>query len=730
MKSTRIFYIFFLLFPVFELFSQNCTPQSKFSAEVPYVTASTFSVQLSSLPNAFDVFYDQHDVDDVYNMMRQCNQQMGIELAKVDKERRTKIAQINDLLEYGDIFTIRNAIQQLEKDKAETLANLDKSLTENAPRGLFLVLLKDINIVDKLKLQSAALAAIGPYAVNTLRGTRIERITKVVDLVAVEDLINSYTSGQTVPVGGALYDPVDFKNHYYLYLARIDVKLLKKSLDATQSVAQGSPYVFNLELDTDYESALLAKGVIRDHIDDIKKLAQEYQKIIVDENALTLETSERVSRETEDKVKRYNAQIVQKKLDLRSRAEKIKSFCNSLGLPFDSINPDKSATAAKTRLLAGIAEIEKRRLDIQDREIFTLSKPEKGDATIDPLPEIAAKIAAAGKKLEGQAGLSFEVEEFVKVRNLQTEEAFSSNKVKYVRRLQRVWAFPVGGSSNDFEVHIFGQCISVRGWDTLPPMPSGMVLVKGGTFTMGCSYEQAGDCRNDELPVHKVTLSDFYIGKTEVTVAEFKEFMDKSDYLTDAEKEGNSYVYNGSTWELKNGVSWRCDASGKSRPSSDYNHPVIHVSWNDAVAYCQWFSEKTGKSYRLPTEAEWEYAARGGKSTKNTKYAGSDDVGEVAWYSPNTNDTGTKAVGQKKPNELGLNDMSGNVWEWCADWYADKYTESSQTNPTGLGSGSFRVLRGGSWDYDAGDCRVSSRISHAPEYRLGNYGFRLCSSPQ
>ena len=178
MKIIQRLYIFLFLFPIADLNAQNCIPQSKFSAEVPNVTESSFSRQLNALPNAFDVFYHQNDIDAVYNMMRQCNQQMGIELATVDKQRRAKITQINDLLEYGDIFTIKNAILQLEKDMAETMANLDKSLSENAPRGLFAVLLKDITTTDKLKLQTAALAAIGPSAVNALRGTHIERITK------------------------------------------------------------------------------------------------------------------------------------------------------------------------------------------------------------------------------------------------------------------------------------------------------------------------------------------------------------------------------------------------------------------------------------------------------------------------------------------------------------------------------------------------------------------------
>jgi formylglycine-generating enzyme required for sulfatase activity len=213
------------------------------------------------------------------------------------------------------------------------------------------------------------------------------------------------------------------------------------------------------------------------------------------------------------------------------------------------------------------------------------------------------------------------------------------------------------------------------------------------------------------------------LGQYEVTVREFKAFIDATNYQTDAEKKGISFISNDIEWEEKNGVNWRHDKAGKLRPTAYYNHPVIHVSWNDAVAYCEWLSGKTGKKYRLPTEAEWEYAARGGQQSKHYKYAGSDELGDVAWYNENSG-MKTHMVGGKKANELGLYDMSGNVLEWCQDWYGD-YSSASQTNPTGASTGTRRVLRGGSWGYPDWNCRVSYRYFNSPTYRNINLGFRL-----
>ena len=274
------------------------------------------------------------------------------------------------------------------------------------------------------------------------------------------------------------------------------------------------------------------------------------------------------------------------------------------------------------------------------------------------------------------------------------------------------------------------------------------VLVKGGTFTMGCTKEQGGDCQSDEKPAHKVTLPDFYIGRTQVTVAQFAAFVEDSGYRTEAEQGDGSYIWKGSEWAKTKGVNWRCDEKGKPRPKEAYGHPVIHVSWNDAVAYCEWLSGKKGGNFRLPTEAEWEYAARGGAQSKGFKYAGSNNLDEVAWFWENSgdkplsgewkaerlyeNNCRTHPVAQKKSNELGLYDMSGNVWEWCADdWYGDYKGAPTDGSAwvDGPQRGSHRVLRGGSWSRIAGDCRVSYRDSSIPGGRGVNGGFRVALVP-
>lgn len=253
--------------------------------------------------------------------------------------------------------------------------------------------------------------------------------------------------------------------------------------------------------------------------------------------------------------------------------------------------------------------------------------------------------------------------------------------------------------------------------------PDNMKLIRGGTFQMG-----SADGSDDEKPVHSVTLSDFYLGIYEVTVAEFKTFIDATGYRTDADKEGTSRVYT-DTWKDQSGVNWKYDTRGNLRPSSESNHPVVHVSWNDAVEYCKWLSKKTGKTYRLPTEAEWEYAAGGGANNR-TKWAGTSDENNLGRYANYTgNQDGhalTAPVGRLQVNTLGLYDMSGNILEWCSDWYKSDYYQSSPvSDPAGPESGSFCALRGGSWSGNPRHCRVADRNYAAPENRFFDSGFRL-----
>jgi len=272
-----------------------------------------------------------------------------------------------------------------------------------------------------------------------------------------------------------------------------------------------------------------------------------------------------------------------------------------------------------------------------------------------------------------------------------------------------------------------------------------MVLVKAGSFQMG---DESGELWEGTRPVHQVILNyNFWIGKYEVTFAEYDIF---------------------------------CEESGKP-PANDQGwgreeRPVVNVTWRDAIAYCNWLSEKENfqpayneagelldfngnvttditrvDGYRLPTEAEWEYAASGGHEAvpipPRFLFSGSDDIDEVAWYFENSGDemifTGTpltvdysshgaakiqgkstQPVGQKKPNELGIYDMSGNVWEWCHDWYGE-YTVGEKVNPIGADFGHLRVMRGGSWIFGANDCRVGNRLYRPPHEKIFRLGFRF-----
>ena len=258
-------------------------------------------------------------------------------------------------------------------------------------------------------------------------------------------------------------------------------------------------------------------------------------------------------------------------------------------------------------------------------------------------------------------------------------------------------------------------------------MPPEMVFVQGGTFEMGCTPEQT-NCASDESPVHEVTLTDFYIGKYEVTQAQWAAIV--------PEYSPNYNFGQGDT------------------------HPAYRISWYDAVTFCNRLSQQEGytpvyyadpgftqvydalddgsgtvywdptaNGYRLPTEAEWEYAARGGAQSEGYQFSGSANINEVAWYAGNDNSQ-SEPAGTKAPNELGVYDMSGNVFECCWDWYSSGYYDYSPgCTPLGPTGGSLRVQRGGSWNFSAPFCRVAYRIINSPGNRLGYYGFRLSRTP-
>ena len=262
-------------------------------------------------------------------------------------------------------------------------------------------------------------------------------------------------------------------------------------------------------------------------------------------------------------------------------------------------------------------------------------------------------------------------EELAKITEVSYSNGVSSNKNKVEEELAKIT-----------------EASYSKGILTVNGIKYNMVRVEGCTFRMGATSEQDCDAYDIEEPVHSVTLSSYYIGKTEVTQALWKAVM----------------------------------GSNPSKFKGE-NLPVENVSWDDCQVFVRKLNSLTGQNFRLPTEAEWEFACRGGNNSLGYKYSGSDNIDNVAWFDCNSGRK-THFVATKSPNELGIYDMSGNVWEWCSDWY-DKYSSGAQANPKGPESGSCRVFRGGGWGSYAGYCRSSNRGYNTPTHRHDRLGLRL-----
>lgn len=241
-----------------------------------------------------------------------------------------------------------------------------------------------------------------------------------------------------------------------------------------------------------------------------------------------------------------------------------------------------------------------------------------------------------------------------------------------------------------------------------------IIYVEGGTFQMGATETQhsSGGTWPNEYPLHYVTLDDFYISETEITQAQWEAVMGTTIYQQ----------------RDKANPEWELLGVGP-------NYPMYYVSWEEAILFCQELSKQTGHNVQLPTEAQWEYAARGGIKSSDLMYSGSHNIDEVAWYDSSwySEDESQETitihnVKLKQPNELGLYDMTGNVWEYCSDWYGT-YSSSTQHNPTGPSSGTSRVMRGGSWYNRNRMCRVSTRAETSTTHRDTNIGFRIVIIP-
>jgi len=263
-----------------------------------------------------------------------------------------------------------------------------------------------------------------------------------------------------------------------------------------------------------------------------------------------------------------------------------------------------------------------------------------------------------------------------------------------------------------------------------------LIPIKGSQFVMGSNDLNKNDFIIDR-PQHKVILSSFNISKNEITYRQFKEFINSSNFITDAEKDGTALIWdlNNNKYSTKEGISWKNNEFGSLQLNE--NMPVVYISHNDAIAFCNWLSIKENKVYRLPTEAEWEYSAGGGNSDERTRFGNGKNFLEPsdANFNSFTKDKFSNKgnfpdrltrVGTYNANQLGLNDMVGNVYEWVSDFFDRKYyQESEPTNPKGPISGTFKIIRGGSWLTPSSSCLITSRFYYGATASTCEIGFRV-----
>ena len=324
------------------------------------------------------------------------------------------------------------------------------------------------------------------------------------------------------------------------------------------------------------------------------------------------------------------------------------------------------------------------------RKAVPLCEASEDIATLENLSLYAKKNLAYSLLLQGKITEAKEILSDNAGKRLNDGRSFILTALEDLNELEKAGVIPAAQKAN---VETIKKLLNEKTNERKAFVEIEMIYVEGGTFTMGCTKEQGNDCLDSEKPVHQVTVSSFYIGKYEVTQAQWKAVMGNNP----SEFEGD-------------------------------NFPVESVSWYDIQEFILILNAGTGKTYRLPTEAEWEFAARGGNKSQGYKYSGSNTIDNVAWYFNEDNyneyNATTYPVGTKSPNELGIYDMSGNVYEWCNDWRGD-YSSNAQVNPKGPSSGHYRVVRGGSYNFNENPCRVSFRFSDPPKYGYINHGFRL-----
>ncbi len=547
--------------------------------------------------------------------------------------------------------------------------------------------------------------AIGKMAVSDLNkvfyNSFIENKKGLFDTTALKPILK----GKANPHGNSFYLSLSSNKKFFLLGVALEVNPLKLGAQKETAAAPASQLVACINMlqdETKIKSDLKKVGI---NEADINKVFQSYkQSLYADQisqhNLKKLEAAKKLNAEGKANYLRLQTDVAELESSMTNHEKLVNDLLQAFNLPIGSGNSKQEIRSLTQFMLGRMKQMEDSILYYVSEkfEHFENEVNQTGNISLD-----MSRVALGGLTQFKTRKSVFGYLQFFKFKEGLLVTNAVEKEVNFTREVKEFWMMPIQVQANKYRVGMIARYKIVKG-NAIPDedtttceactdlqrrvaeeIASNMVSISGGTFMMGCN---AGDtsCQKDEYPSHSVTLSDFKMGKFEVT---------QSQWLV---------IMNTKPSDFK-----ECQEC-----------PVEQVSWEDAQAFITKLNKLTGKAYRLPTEAEWEYAA---KANKNELYSGSNNLKEVAWFGDNSGNE-THIVGQLSANSFGLYDMSGNVWEWCNDWYGP-YSINDQTNPQGPSNGLYRVIRGGSWNNKAKSCKVSARYNNTRTNRYFNLGFRL-----
>ncbi|MCC7504206.1 MAG: SUMF1/EgtB/PvdO family nonheme iron enzyme [Saprospiraceae bacterium] len=803
--------IFIASIPQFCLRAQTgCEPASPIAVEATLLTEKSILAILEKDISGYTPTSTEADAE--IKKWRRCEQEISTRVDQLNSEKKELGRQLIELQQFGDVAELRARVETLKKSRDAAMKQLGDNLATTQQLGLYVVVLtkEDINR-EQSALRGLAQSTLNERAVEDMGETFVQRLTTVASQEDVKDVIESFTRGECHPEQAEDKTSFDAGNRYFLYVARVSIKPLTSQLTPGGAGTATESMVFDLVNDTTWRKELIRNKISDKHIAYIDSFRIAHIQRIIDDNLKEDRRRRSIIEDGEKSLKKIDRDIQEAQADYDERCKSIRNICNNMGASFAENNPEQSIGFLRDNLVEQIRKKEQDILRAKEQQIFWEEEtvPVNNSPTKDLTPNVislAKKLEnryQSSEKIESYVKVDgLAVTDYKQVRQIQLNRRIQKVWIYpvgqkdgyrlligvrfeiYTGNAKTSEIVVVGDSDRDGVKDDIDKCPTEPGesrWagcpdsdgdsvpnhldecpfhegtlpNGCPEVAPGFVYVQGGTFYMGDLFE---DDPSDEYKPHLITVSDFWMSGTEVSYDEFDRF---------------------------------CKSTDRRKPRDEFGRatrPAAFVSWYDAVEFCNWLSMQHGLTpvyqidkknddpgnrnekgkrrkgddpykwtvkciweadgYRLPTEAEWEFAARergdkkrfgNGQNEADPLVMNLKTCSASADYficNNNVKHEGTRPVDFFKSNALRLHNMSGNVAEWCWDWYEPLYYSNidyysgGDRDPHGPREGTNRIAKGGDFENSPNFGRSAEHTSYPPATEEAYVGFRVVRAPK